>query len=107
MLGHCRIDTSTATAEAARRYGANGADLARLATVAMEATSGGEHGGDGGGGDAGGSVGGERAGEGGEADVAEAEAARLDQVHDQERGAHERAHRRRGRAAPTSRREPT
>ena len=37
-LGHCRIDTSTATAEAARRYGANGADLARLATVAMEAT---------------------------------------------------------------------
>ena len=31
MTGHCRIDTSTATAEAARRYGANGADFARAA----------------------------------------------------------------------------
>ena len=49
----------------------------------------GQHRGGGCAGDAGGSVGGERAGEGGEANVAEAEAARLDQVHDQERGAHE------------------
>jgi hypothetical protein len=38
MLVHCQIDTSKATADAATRNGANGADLARAATVAMDAT---------------------------------------------------------------------